>query len=646
VLFEPIAIGTLELRNRLMMTVHGPRLSHTRYLRYLDERSRDVALVGLHAIGGVHNFPFGAGTHVPSYGSDLDAVPPHPLTDDGRRHYDAEVPLLAELAAVVHANGAKAVGQLFHGGVVVGPSPVDDELARGIRHELTTEEIDGFVEACRLAAARALRAGYDAIEVHGAHGYLVNQFLSPAWNQRDDEYGGGLEGRMRFLFQILDAVRAECGDRVPIGVRIPGTEFADGGLTNADMCAIASRLDAWGVAYLNVSSGNYTGLSYGVHLAYVASSYTPQGPNVADAAAIRATVTRTPVIVAGRFVDLRYAEEVVTSGAADMIGLTRALIADPRVVAKTRERRFDDIVTCIGQNECHYGRTVACAVNPNAGHEDELDLVPAASPQLVLVVGGGPAGMECARVAATRGHRVRLIDAEPTLGGMLRFVGHDPNRAQFIGFLDGLARRVADAGVDVELGHVVTTDELLASDADVVVLATGSREWTPTVPGIDQHHVVTALSVLTGALRVGAHVVVVGGRDDHFPPLTTADFVAEHAARVTLLSELLAIGQGIEAAGQLMLIRRLLDRGVDLRAMTALQEIGVRYVVVRNVVDNTLSTIDDVDTVVLACGRRARTDLADAAAGAGRAVRLIGDCFSPRRLVDAMLDAARLAVTL
>jgi pyruvate/2-oxoglutarate dehydrogenase complex dihydrolipoamide dehydrogenase (E3) component len=192
----------------------------------------------------------------------------------------------------------------------------------------------------------------------------------------------------------------------------------------------------------------------------------------------------------------------------------------------------------------------------------------------------------------------------------------------------------------------VTPDGLAASTADVVVLATGALEWVPSVPGVDDPRVVTALRVLAGEMPLGRHVLVVGGRDDHFPPLTTADFVAERVERVTLLTELAAIGQGIEAANQLMLLRRLLDRRVALETLSALHAIGRTEVAVRNVITNRVTTIDDVDTVVLACGRRPSNALVDAVVGTDRRVQVIGDCFSPRRLVHAMLDGARVGVTI
>jgi 2,4-dienoyl-CoA reductase-like NADH-dependent reductase (Old Yellow Enzyme family)/thioredoxin reductase len=654
-LFEPIDVGGMTLRNRLMMTVHGPRLSAARYQPYLAARSMDVGLVGLHAMYGVYDFPFGPAPHTPAYAGAWDAVPPHPLTDEGRAYYEGAIATMAAQVEIVHANGARAVGQIFHPGlsqhdetfrVVVGPSPVPDEFRRHVGHELSLTELADLVEACRLAARRAVQAGLDGIELHAAHGYLLNQFLSPLTNQRSDRYGGPLENRLRLLLEIIGAVRDGAGAGVPIGVRVPGTEAVDRGLDSAAMQQIARRLAAEGVAYLNVSSGNYTGLRRGAGLAYVAPPYAGPGPSVAAASAIRAAAGGVRVIVAGRITDLAVAEQILVDGHADMIGLTRALIADPRIVEKVRTGRAGDVTPCVGGNECHYGRTVACAVNPAAGREEELASVPATSPRQVLVVGAGPAGMECARVAARRGHRVRLVDEAVELGGTLRVVGSDPNRREFLAYLDSVARQLDALGVDIQLGCRLTADASAVDDADAVVLATGSTPWIPPVPGIERSHVVTSLDVLQGRASVGSSVVVVGGLDDHLPPLTTADFVADGARRVTLLAEPMVAGEAIEAATLFALTRRLLEKAVELEPMTALHAVGDGSVVVRNTLTNATRVIEGVDTVILACGRRPRRELAAALARRGRPFSLIGDCLSPRRLVHATLDGARQGVLL
>jgi 2,4-dienoyl-CoA reductase-like NADH-dependent reductase (Old Yellow Enzyme family)/thioredoxin reductase len=641
-LLEPIDIGSMRLRNRVMMAVHGPRLSQARYLRYLDERSRDIGLVGLHAFHGVMNFPFAAGPFVASYAADPDAVPAHPLTDEGRAFYDSFIPSMAAQVDVVHRNGAMAVGQIFHLGAsqhndtlqpAIAPSVIEDEYRRRVSHELTANELADFVAACAEAGRRALHAGMDGMEVHSAHGYLLNQFLSPRTNHRTDRYGGSLDNRLRLLFEIVDAIHDSTHAGFPVGVRVSGHENLD------EMCEVARRLADRGIAYLNVSGGTYSGLDQGARMAYVASAYTEPGPNVAAARAMRAAVAgRLPVIVAGRIIDLDHAERIVSDGSADMVAMVRALIADPRIVDKVRRGRADTVNRCIGGNECHYGRTVACAVNPAAGREEELDRGTVAEPRRVVVVGGGPAGVECARIAASRGHHVRLYDERPLLGGALRDLGH--HRREFEDYCDRLAGRLT--GVEVVLGHRVDAGELGALAADVVVLATGSTEWTPPVDGLGLVPAFTAGQLLRGEATLGDHVVVVGGRDDHLPPLIAADAASDRARRVTLLNEPIVHGEGLEDATRYALTRRLLEKSVDIRAMTALHEIRRDELVLRNTFTNRLSTLGAVDTLVFACGRRPRLELA----GARDDARLIGDALAPRRMLHATLDGARLGVTI
>ncbi|HVX21097.1 MAG TPA: FAD-dependent oxidoreductase [Acidimicrobiales bacterium] len=684
-LFEPVALGPLELRNRLMMTTHGPRLSQRRYRPYLAARSAGVGLVGVFASYGAYSFPVGPGRFSPQDAADFDVVPPHPLTDDGRRFLDGLVPMMAELADTVHGAGARIVGQLLHLGgsqhdenfqPSLAPGWTRDEFRRAVPHALTTDEIAGVVEALGDAARRVADAGYDAVELAGGHGYLVEQFLSPLTNHRDDGYGGSAANRSRFLFEVLDAVRAAVGDGFPVGVRISGAQRAPGGLTNDDMCAVAARLGEWGVAYVNVSGGTYTGLQRGLHQAYVAPPSAGDAPNADDAGAIRRHTTAA-VIVAGRFTDLRQAARVVAAGAADVVGMTRLLIADPDAPAKARRGRVAKARPCIGCNECHYGRTVVCTVNPAAGKEEELAVRPAAQPRSVLVVGGGPAGMEFARAAAHRGHRVRLVERGPALGGAVATWGTAPLWPDVPRYLDWLATQLDDLGVTVELGREVpvaapggeagrsadgpadavggidVADAVGGADmtdivggADVVVVATGAEEGLPDVPGLDTVHAVTALEALAEPGLVGDHVVVVGGVEDHLPPLAVADRLAAAGRRVTLLSEPMVAGEGIEPALLFSMTRGLLRQGVAIRTLTGLVSVDGGTVTVRNTLTGQLDTVGGVDTLVAAGLRRPRVALVDALRATGLPVHAIGDCLAPRRMVHATLDGARCAATL
>lgn len=655
--FEALDAGRLHLRNRLMMTTHGPRLPQRRYLPYLEARSAEVAMVGIHAAYGMGQFPPGPGRFSPEDHPDPDAVVPHPLSTEGRAWCEQFVPALAEQAAAVHRGGALCAGQLHHAGAadagdslgaVAGPSAVVDEYRRRPPHVLTPEEIADLVQVYGEAAGRVRRAGCDVVEVHAGHGYLLQQFLSPLTNRRDDAYGGDLAHRMRLLLEVVEAVLAAVGDDLPVGVRIPGSEAAAGGLTTMDMVEVCRALVPLGVSYLSVSNGTYTGLRGGLGLAYVAPATVPQAPSAADAAQVRAA-TGLPVVVTGRITDPETAEALLEGGTADVIGFTRALIADPAIFAKARDGRRHEIVGCIACNECHTGLPVRCTVNPVAGRERELAVDPAPSPRRVVVVGAGPAGLQCAAVAAERGHRVTLLEREPEPGGALRRLAGDADRPQLAGWLDSLLARVGRAGVDVRCGREATVDAVKSLRPDEVVVATGADEVLPEGGGPDGPAVLGGLEVLGGEAPLpSGDVVVVGGLEPHVGPLAVAGALARAGARVTLLTELLAEGEGVEPATRFALVRRLASQGVTVRRLSALYGIEGDKLAVRDVLTNRVELLGPVDAVVAASERRARTAVADelrGRLGPGR-VHLIGDCWAPRRLLHATTDAARQAVVL
>lgn len=641
------------------MTTHGPRLPAARYRRYLEERSSQVAMVGIHAGYGLGSFPPAPGRfHGESADGDLDAVAPHPLSDEGRAWCEQFVPVLAEQAAAVHRGGARCVGQLHHAGAgdagdtlraLPSPSGIADESRRRVPHVLSLTEIADLVEVFAAAARRVVRAGCDAVEIHAAHGYLLHQFLSPLTNHRTDRYGDSPENRFRLLEEVLVAVTVAVDGAVPVGVRIPGREAAPGGLSIADMVAVGRRLATSGVAYLNVSSGSYTGLRQGLDLAYVAPATVAPGPNVADAGAIRAAAG-VPVIVAGRIVDPAQAEAILRDGHADMVGLTRALIADPRFVDKARRGAADTIDRCIACNECHTGLPVRCTVNPAAGREDELAPTPTDRIRHVVVVGGGPAGLQCARVGAARGHRVTLVEEGVSLGGTLTALATDSGRPELGRYLAHLQAEVARQGVEVLLGLRATAATLADLSPDVVVLAVGAREVLPEIPGIDLPHVTTALPVLAGTVTPSGHVAVMGGLDDHLAPLVVSDLLARAGCQVSLMTEQVAPGEGVEPATRLALWRRLREHAVSVRPLTALAEVLPDAILPRDVLTRRVGAALPVDAVVVVGGRAARGELAAELEALptppGFAVHLIGDCLAPRRLIHATTDATRQAVAL
>jgi 2,4-dienoyl-CoA reductase-like NADH-dependent reductase (Old Yellow Enzyme family) len=638
----PVAIGPLTARNRLMMTTHGPRLPQARYLRYLDERARNgVGLAGFN-LGplGVMQFPFGPGKAFPAYGGDLDSVAPHPLTAEGRAWYDGMIPMARDWGQAVARHGTIPIAQLYHPGAaqhsdsfqpVVAASAVPDDYERHNPHPLTVQEIGDLTEAFGLGARRALEAGYGGIELHAAHGYLPQQFLSPLSNRRTDAYGGDLANRLRFLLDLLIAVRAAVADEIPIGVRLTGPE-PQGGLTLDDIVAVGRALEAAGAAYISISGGVYAGLYRGAGLPYVAPAFVEAAPNASAAAAVKAAVG-VPVMVSGAIATLDQAEQILAAGQADVVGMVRALIADPRLLEKggTRER----VRPCIAGNECHYGRPVVCAVNPAAGRETAMEIVPADRPKQVLVIGGGPAGIECALAAAGRGHRVTLVERGVQLGGMLATLARTSQQARFGEYLDYARAAIAEAGVTVRLG--VEADAALAAAArpDAIVLATGAV-WRPRADRVD------AARALADPASLGRRVVVAAGLDDHLPPLVTADWLARQGHQVILLTETPMPGHAVEPASLYLLLKRLHLAGVSIRPVTAAGAFADRRLTVSNSLTGAPDVIEDVDSVVAVDGRIGNDGLAAALREITSEVHVIGDALSPRRMLHATLDGARL----
>jgi len=648
---QPIRLGSLTIPNRIMFTTHGPRLSQARYERYIEARAKGgVGLMGFN-LGplGIMQFPFGPGRGDPAFAADIDAVPPHPLTAEGRAYYDAQIPAYRGWAEAAHRHGAKAVGQLYHSGAAqhtdifqptVAPSSVRDEYERHVPHPLTTTEIADLTLAHALCARRAVAAGFDGVELHAAHGYLGYQFLSPLFNRRTDQYGGNIENRMRYLVEIFRAVRDAVGEGFLLGVRLNGPDLTEGGLTMEDVITVSRRMAEEGSAYISLSGGSYAGLRGGANLPYVAPAFVPYGPNVSTAAAVKPHVG-VPVIVTGRITDFDLAERIVAGGSADMVGMVRALIADPRAIAKSLAGRRGEIIPCIGCNECHYGRTVACATNPVAGREAAMEIVQAAEPKRILIVGAGPAGLECAMAAAERGHAVTLVDRRAQLGGMLTTLARSSEQAEFGKYLAYATRRVQDLGVTLRLGVEADVDLIRELKPDAVVMATGAIPGA-ALPSDHAAKVIDAASALDDPSALGRHVVVAGGLDDHLPPLITADFLARAGRKVTLLMETISPSPALESASLVMLLDRLLKAGVAILPMTKALEFRAGSVSTRNSIAGAAGSVTDVDSVATLGNLVPDDGLAAAVRALGIPVHLIGDALSPRRMLHATLDGARL----
>jgi 2,4-dienoyl-CoA reductase-like NADH-dependent reductase (Old Yellow Enzyme family)/thioredoxin reductase len=655
-LFEPIRIGNFIARNRIVNTTHGTGLGEERDVRYLQARARGGAgLLGVHASTGIYGYAIGAGPR--SATPDWDGMALSPVSRQGIAHYDSVViPWMQRRAGVVHQEEAACFAQVYHPGAgrhtaaaapTLAPSAVPDPYEAHMPHVLRDDEIEELVWAFAHGIRRAQEGHMDAAEIHAAHGYLVNEFFSPYSNRRDDRWGGTRNNRVRFALAIIEAARTMVGPDFPIGIRV-GVD-GDGqqrGLTVEELAAVCRELGPH-VSYISVSGGSYAGFGDGMEIAYVSPWYTEPGFNVTAAAAVKSAVD-VPVVVTGRIADAALAESILAEGSADMIGMVRALIADPELPNKAREGRVEDIRMCLGMSECHavgpYRVPVTCAVNAAAAREAEMEITPAAVDKTVVVVGAGPAGMEAARVAALRGHHVYLADSRRTIGGTPAVLALDVNRRNLRDHAAYFETQLRRLDIVLMLGNEVTADELVEFAPDAVVVATGGRPLVPDVPGIQAPSVVHALAALEGA-ATGQRVVVVGGLDKHLGPPTIAEFLADQGKEVELVSEQFDFAPGVEDGTRLPLFKRLRTKGVAVSTLHKLTGVDQHGVVVTDTFTRRDRRIEGA-SVVLACGSEPDDRLAQALEGRIAEVHVVGDALAPRRMMHATLEGARAAMAL
>lgn len=640
-LFTPLAIGPMTVANRLVMapmernygnpdgTVSDRTVAHY--------RARAVGGVGWVDVESTFVDPAGRGR-----------------THQLGLHEDRCIDGMRALVDAVHAGGARIGIELHHAGrntssaisgaTPVAPSPVPCAEAGGeIPHELTVAEIEAIIERYAAAAARAATAGFDAVELHSAHGYLPLAFLSPLTNLRTDEYGGPLVNRMRFAVRVLEAMRSAVGPGLAVGCRFSADERLPGGLSVDDTVEYARALEGAGADYLSVSAGVYASF---VNI-IPPMDFLP-GWLLPAAAAIKRAVT-VPVIGASRIVDPEIADLAIAAGQVDLVAVGRALLTDPELPRKAREGRVEEIVSCIGCNQgCEARisdqRDVTCLVNPEVGREAAFALTPSTAPKRVVVIGGGPAGMEAARVCAERGHLVTLHERAPRLGGMLSLAGTVPNRAGWRTLVAQAERRLDAAGVDVKLDSEVDATSLTWSGADAIVLATGSR-FMPSDPGYNRGSVpiLTPSELLDDATVPTGRVVVSGAGAIG---LGVAAWLAERGVQVTVTSPDREI---VDPAGQGGLVQRLVATGrVCLEGDTEVGDLGHRHVtLVRSGAIGPLFArlVTGVSVVVEAESREPRRELAILTRGAlaGTPVHLIGDCRAPRGALEAVYEGASVA---
>jgi len=631
-LFSAGKIGGLEVKNRLVM---APMVRN-----YADARGfvtpQYVAHIERIARGGV-------GTMV------LEASF---IRQDGKGfanqlgiHTDEVVPGLRRLVEAAHKHGAAIGPQLYHAGrqtssaitglQPVAPSPIADPTINESPKALTVGDIRQIVQDYAAAAGRAKEAGCDFAEIHGAHGYLITQFLSSFSNARDDEYGGSLENRMRFVSEVVQAVRDVVGPEFPVTIRISADEMVPRGLTLDESVKIAQHLEGLGIDAIHVSVGNYASFGRGYMIAPMARA---DGLIVSIAETIKRAVN-IPVMAVGKIREPGLANDIISSGKADFIALGRSLLADPDWPQKAKDGRVEDINKCIACNQGCISRLfvqqdVWCTVNPATSREEIFGKPTPETKRRVLVAGGGPAGMAAAKIAAERGNSVVLVEEDDHLGGQLVAAAAAPYRSGWEELRRYLIREMTRLGVDVRLETRATKELAREERADAAIVAIGSSAVRPPIPGILGENVIIGRDLAEGKVTARGKVVVAGGG---CAGAQIAELLADRGHDVTVVEMLGAIAEEAAAADRELLLDRLRERGVKMLTETKIMKIEKdRVFIERPGRQDELSA----DTVVVCLGAKPNDSLADDLRQILPHVFVVGDAREPRRVTEAMVEGA------
>jgi 2,4-dienoyl-CoA reductase-like NADH-dependent reductase (Old Yellow Enzyme family)/thioredoxin reductase len=624
-LFSPFTIGNLRLKNRILMAAMGNNFSHPDG----TVSDRAIAYYTARAHGG----------------AGLIITETSPVSLPGRHrtrgicaYDDSFLPGLRRLTDSVHGEGGAMALQLHHAGrladpgitgvAALAPSPIARTAGGPVPKEMSPEEIEATIADFAAAARRAKRAGFDAVEVHGAHGYLIHQFLSPRLNHRKDSYGGSPENRGRLALEVLRRVRKEVGETFPVIFRLSAQEYVEGGYPLEEAVDWAVEAERAGASALHVSGGTTESLAGAARV--IPPMAFPEGFHLPLAAAIKPQV-RIPVIAVGRLGNPEVAERVLREGPADLIAAGRAFLCDPHWPRKALQGEADRIRPCVACNYCIWKlfqqEDLTCFQNALVGNEYQYRLGPAEKVKKVLVIGGGPAGLEAARVARKRGHRVTLWEKSSSLGGQMRLASIPPHKETFRRALDWLIREVEREGVEIKLNTEGDSGNIPEEKPDGVILAAGARPIFPET--FSGPKVMTAWDVLAGK-KTGKEVLILGGG---MVGMETAEFLSANGCRVTVVEMLPKPAADMEGTTRALLLERLPASGIGVKLSTKVEQVRDGRVWVESEEGKVCL---EAETVVLALGAQPNGEILQALKGKVSPLFPVGDCLEPRKAREAI----------